>query len=526
MSRPPVTKHVSNATSITTTSNGSIADIDEDEYTALIYDSIIDDLLVKRRIVNKSISLSSDSYYHEGGSVYSAFSSTDISLRKKGIATVKSIDAVVTRHNHSKGICNGVSSNKAGRNNKLRPAVHKKPSIASAATSCDSSSHVMSSSMIMSTSTDAYVDRLDDDVSEVGQYNLHSIDRSQSTLSDMDNSISMRSARDIVNNSASLDGDGEISSSQAFYLEVERCTAGIRAKLQMIDDLDHLDSSSSNNSLEDPTPPTVSELMSPAASLQTRDSPTYSIMHNNIDSAAVVIGHEMVATISSDSIPTLATSRTETVEAAVGTADDDDDDDDDGSSLLSGPSVSMTRRNRSIEPVCLTEEASTNASATSSPSSLAYVEAEISILSAVAPVLPPKAMTPLPHWVQRMNSTEIYDNIADVDDSITMNSLINFKYAMADIGIKDLALMTSSAADDDDDDDDRADGGVGENMKEDVEYAQVMSSLMNDAMRAKGLSISGECRYHASISIRCMFICSRSLIFIFYLRLLPHSTVF
>jgi len=231
-------------------------------------------------------------------------------------------------------------------------------------------------------------------------------------------------------------------------------------------------------------------------------------MHNNIDSAAVVIGHEMVAAISSDSIPTLATSRTETVEAAVGTADDDDDDDDDGSSLLSGPSVSMTRRNRSIEPVCLTEEASTNASATSpsslayasatsSPSSLAYVEAEISILSAVAPVLPPKAMTPLPHWVQRMNSTEIYDNIADVDDSITMNSLINFKYAMADIGIKDLALMTSSTADDDDDDD-RADGGVGENMKEDVEYAQVMSSLMNDAMRVKGLSISCECRYHAS----------------------------
>ena len=487
VSRPPVTKHVNNATSITTTTNGSIADIDEDEYTALIYDSIIDDLLVKRRIVNNSISLSSDSYYHDGGSVYSAFSSTDISMRKK------SIDAVVTRHNHSKGICNGVTSNKGGRNNKLRPAVHKKPSIVSAATS---SSHVRSSSMIISTSTD--------DASEMGQHYLNSIDRSQSTLSDMDNSISMRSARDIVNNSASLDGDGEISSSQAFYLEVERCTAGIRAKLQMIDDLDHLDSSSSNNnSLEDPTPPTVSELMSPVASLQSRDSSTYSIMHNNIDSAAVVIGHEMVATISSDSIPTLATSRTETVEAAVGTADDDDEDDDDGSSLLSGPSVSMARRNRSIEPVCLTEEASTNASATS-PSSLAYVEAEISILTAVAPVLPPKAMTPLPHWVQRMNSTEIYDNIADVDDSITMNSLINFKYAMADIGIKDLALMTSSTADDDDDDDDddRADGGVGENMKEEGEYAQVMSSLMNDAMRVKGLSISGECRYHASSSTR------------------------
>jgi hypothetical protein len=510
VSRPPVTKHVNNAISITTATNGSVADIDEDEYTALIYDSIIDDLLAKRRIANNSISLSSDSYYHEGGSVYSAFSSTDISMRKKDVATVKSIDAVVTRHNHSKGICNGVTSNKAGRNNKLRPAVHRKPSIASAATSCDSSSHVMSTSMIMSTSTDAYVDRLDDDASEMGQHYFHSIDRSQSTLSDMDNSISMRSARDIVNNSASLDGDGEISSSQAFYLEVERCTAEIRAKLQMIDDLDHLDSNNNinnnnnnnnnNNSLEDPTPPTVSELMSPAASLQSRDSLTYSIMHNNIDSTAVVIGHEMVATISSDSIPTLATSRTETVEAAVGTADDDDEDDDDGSSLLSGPSVSIARRNRSIEPVCLTEAASTNASATSSPSSLAYVEAEISILSAVAPVLPPKAMTPLPHWVQRMNSAEIYDNIADVDDSITMNSLINFKYAMADIGIKDLAQMTSSAADDDDDD--RADGGVGEKMKEDVEYAQVMSSLMNDAMRAKGLSISGECRYHASISIR------------------------
>ena len=192
VSRPPVTKHVNNATSITTTTNGSIADIDEDEYTALIYDSIIDDLLVKRRIVNNSISLSSDSYYHDGGSVYSAFSSTDISMRKK------SIDAVVTRHNHSKGICNGVTSNKGGRNNKLRPAVHKKPSIVSAATSCDSSSHVRSSSMIISTSTD--------DASEMGQHYLNSIDRSQSTLSDMDNSISMRSARDIVESSLLFGG--------------------------------------------------------------------------------------------------------------------------------------------------------------------------------------------------------------------------------------------------------------------------------------------------------------------------------
>lgn len=473
--RPTVTKRITNAASMTThstTTNGSIADVDEDEYTALIYDSIIDDLLVKRRTASNSISLSSDSYYHEGSSVYSAFSSPDISTRKKGIATVKSIDSGTRHSNHSKGICNGVSSNTAGRNSKPSPAVQKKPIITSVKASYVQ--NLSMSSSIMSASADA---------SEVGQLYLNSIDCSQSTTlsgyqPSMDNNstTSMRSARAIVDESASLiadgdgDGDGEISSSQAFYLEVERCTAGIRAKLQMIDDLDHLDnncSSSSSSSLEDQTPLIDSELIPPAASFQTkRDSPTTT-----------------TATSSIDNIPTpVATSREEAVEAA---------------------------------------EASMNAT-TASPSSLAsasaYVEPEVSILdaaAAVAPVLAIETMIPPPplllllpheheheHWMERMNSTEIYDNIADVDDSITMNSPINFKHAMADIGIKELVLKTSmeKRTSDADDDDDAAlvDGSEGDRrmMKEeegegDDEYAQVLSSLMNDAMRVKGLSISG-----------------------------------
>ena len=480
MIRPTVTKRITNTASITThsaTTNGSIADVDEDEYTALIYDSIIDDLLVKKRTASNSISLSSDSYYHEGSSIYSVFSSPDISSRKKGIATVKSIDSGTRHSNHSKGICNGVSSNTAGRNSKPSPAVQKKPIITSVKASYVQ--NLSMSSSIMSASADA---------SEVGQLYLNSIDCSQSTTlsgyqPSMDNNstTSMRSARAIVDESASLiadgdgDGDGEISSSQAFYLEVERCTAGIRAKLQMIDDLDHLDnncSSSSSSSLEDQTPLIDSELIPPAASFQTkRDSPTTT-----------------TATSSIDNIPTpVATSREEAVEIAE---------------------ASMN---------------ATTASQSPSASASAYVGPEVSILdaaaaaAAVAPVLPIEAMTPtllllLPHehehehehehWMERMNSTEIYDNIADVDDSITMNSPINFKHAMADIGIKELVLKTSmeKRTSDADDDDDAAlvDGSEGDRrmMKEEEgeggdEYAQVLSSLMNDAMRVKGLSISG-----------------------------------
>jgi len=497
-----VTKRVANtAGSINTysaTTSGPIADVDEDEYTELIYDSIIEDLLDKKRgtVSNGSISLPSDSYYHEDSSVCNSFASVDISMKKKSIIIVKSTDE--SRRNHIKG--NHISSNKVGRSHKLSPAEHKNPKTSVNSISTNSSvaryslSYVQSMSMnssIISTSADTYVDNIDRlDTRKVGQLCFDSIGRSQSALSgypSMDNySISMQSS---VDDAASLEGDGEMTSNQAFYMEVERCTAGIRAKLQMIDDLDV-----NSISFEEPTAVAapVSELIPQPAPTGTadgsmllqfkaRDSPTYIIMHDHIDSATV-LEHELSVSSSVDSMPTTSAtlesrSTVEARDAAEGT--------DNAFSLLRVPSMA-TARHQSTEALH-SEDASIISPTTVPQSSSSTAATDISII-ATAPALSIEAKTPLPHWVGRMNSTAIYDSIADVDDSITMNSLINFKHALADIGVKDLVLNRISTI------------NGAEEMDEVDEYGQVLSSLTNDAMRVKGLSISGNLLYGIRIS--------------------------